>query len=272
MECILFSKFLVPLSIEAMGYRIKEMGFDGVDLPVRPGSQITHETAAQELPKAVKTLNEIGLSVPSIVTGLKRGDEPHAEEVLAAAAVSGVKMLRTASWSYRRGDDYWANMAQARKDLASLESLCEKHGVKANMQIHSGGCLNCNCAATAIMLKDRNPKWIGLQIDPGHLAISGEDYDMAFALTGEYLHSVNVKSPRYYALPDANGIFRWNIIWTPLAEGLVPWQHILPILKDRGYDGLLSIHGEYPVERSIELTSGLVKADLEYIRKILARL
>jgi len=34
------------------------------------------------------------------------------------------------------GDDYWANMEQARKDLASLEPLCEKHGVKANMQIH----------------------------------------------------------------------------------------------------------------------------------------
>jgi len=272
MECILFSKFLVPLSIKEMGNQIKEMGFDGVDLPVRPGSQITHETAAKELPKAVKALNKIGLSVPSIVTGLKRGDEPHADEVLAAAAESGVKMLRTASWSYRPGDDYWANMEQARKDLASLESLCEKHGVKANMQIHSGGCLNCNCAGTAIMLKDRNPKWIGLQIDPGHLAISGEDYDMSFAMTGEYLHSVNVKSPRYYPISDQNGQFRWKIIWTPLAEGLVPWEHIMQILKDRDYDGPLSIHGEYPVEKSIELTSGLVKADLEYIRKILAQL
>jgi hypothetical protein len=44
----------------------------------------------------------------------------------------------------------------------------------------------------------------------------------------------------------------------------------MQILKDRGYDGPLSIHGEYPVEKSIELTSNLAQADLDYIRRILA--
>lgn len=271
MQCIIFSKFLVSLSLEEMAARVKKMGFDGVDLPVRPGSQIDHSTAQKELPKAAKILSDFGLSLPTIVTGIARRSDPYAESVFAAAAEAGVKMLRTASWSYRSGDDYWKKMDQARRDLESLESLCEKYKVKANFQIHSGNCLNCNCASAAIMLKNRDPKLVGLQIDPGHLAISGEDYDMAIAITGDYLHSVNVKSPRYYATSDPNGRFYWKVIWTPLSEGLVPWDLVFRILKKRGYEGPLLIHGEYPVERSVELTSELVERDLKYVRELLAR-
>ena len=273
MECIVFTKFLVPLTLEEMAERVKELGFDGADLPVRPGIQVTHENAAKLLPEAVRLFKDQGLSVPTIVTSLKSATDEHAEEVIATAADQGVRMLRTGSWSFRPGDNFKDILTQCRRDLESLESLCEKYSVKANFQIHSGSCLNCNVGISLMMLKGRNPEWIGIQIDPGHLEVSGEIQPLAFAMTGEFLHSVNVKSPRYYAMPGSHpGQLDWRILWQPLPEGLVNWRNVFSILKDIGYTDPLSIHGEYPVEKDPDMSSQLIAKDLQFVKGLLNEL
>jgi hypothetical protein len=47
----------------------KRLGFDGLDLTVRPGGHVLPERAADELPEAVATIRGEGLDVPMITTG-----------------------------------------------------------------------------------------------------------------------------------------------------------------------------------------------------------
>lgn len=45
---------------------VAELGFDGVELPVRPGYPVTPDNIAAELPRAVQTFANHGLKVASI--------------------------------------------------------------------------------------------------------------------------------------------------------------------------------------------------------------
>ncbi|MGA3241771.1 MAG: sugar phosphate isomerase/epimerase, partial [Bryobacteraceae bacterium] len=67
-QLVVFSKHLPDLNYEELGKTAKELGFDGVDLTVRPKGHVPPERAAEDLPRAVDTLRKHGLSVPMITT------------------------------------------------------------------------------------------------------------------------------------------------------------------------------------------------------------
>ncbi|MDZ7723632.1 MAG: hypothetical protein U5R06_12725 [candidate division KSB1 bacterium] len=61
-----------------MARTIAEIGFDGVDLTVRPGGHVLPENVTQDLPRAVKAIEKTGLKVPMMTTrGGTLVDKPH---------------------------------------------------------------------------------------------------------------------------------------------------------------------------------------------------
>ena len=56
MRYIMFSKHLQELDVPAAGRAIKELGFDGVELTVRPKGHIEPERVTEDLPRAVDDL------------------------------------------------------------------------------------------------------------------------------------------------------------------------------------------------------------------------
>ncbi len=61
--CI-FSKHMAQFNWAELGRRAKDMGFDGVDLTVRPKGHVLPERAAEDLPKAIDVIRSQGLSLP----------------------------------------------------------------------------------------------------------------------------------------------------------------------------------------------------------------
>ena len=61
---MMFSKHFGSLSVADAGLEIKNLGFEGVDLTVRPGGPVTPEKVISELPLAVASLKALGLAVP----------------------------------------------------------------------------------------------------------------------------------------------------------------------------------------------------------------
>ena len=53
MEIVLFSKFFEQLTIEELGDKAYELGYDGIDVAVRPGHPIDPDNAVDVLPGAV---------------------------------------------------------------------------------------------------------------------------------------------------------------------------------------------------------------------------
>src|ERR687892_2460338 len=76
-----FSKHLPDLGWGDLGRAVKDAGFDGVDLTVRPGGHVLPERAADDLPRVHADLTAIGARIGMITTGITGTDSPHAEAI-----------------------------------------------------------------------------------------------------------------------------------------------------------------------------------------------
>src|SRR3712207_6460813 len=65
---ITFSVFTKPWKtpLPELGKVVGDLGFDGVELPVRPGFQVEPENVSRGLPEAARTLAEFGVKISSV--------------------------------------------------------------------------------------------------------------------------------------------------------------------------------------------------------------
>ncbi|HTT88130.1 MAG TPA: hypothetical protein VMF65_01145, partial [Acidimicrobiales bacterium] len=74
-------------SIEELAERVQGLGFDGAEVPVRPGFQVEPDNAEKGLPELVERFADRQLTVVSIASVLE-------EPVFAACAAAGVTLIR----------------------------------------------------------------------------------------------------------------------------------------------------------------------------------
>lgn len=260
MEFVVFSKFMKDYSVEQLGEKVKSLSFSGIEFPVRPGYQCEPDEVSTKLVPLVKKLqNDFDIDVP-IVTN---GHEPLSSKIEAlyeACGEAGVEFIRPAYWGVK-GMNYWEAYDKAIEQLKGLERLSEKYGPKTAIHMHAGKLLQANCLGTQLLVRECNPQYVGVYLDPGHMALDGEDYEMGIGIVKSHLCLVGVKNSYYVKSGD-----RWETSWVPLAEGLAPWPKVIQLLKKIDYDGILCFHAEYTEHNR---TDELVADDLRYIRSLL---
>ena len=127
----LFSKHLPKLNYSELAHTVKQIGFDGVDLTVRPEGHVLPARVAEDLPKAVETLHGAGLAVPMITTDLTSANDPAARTTIATAARLGVPRFKLGYWRYLDKESIDARLTQVRGDVAGLAALAKEHGITA---------------------------------------------------------------------------------------------------------------------------------------------
>jgi hypothetical protein len=83
----LYSQHLIKVEYEAVGMVLRDLGFDGCDLAVVPGSHIPPEQAGSDLMRGIEAISGVGLDVPIISTSVISGNDH-----------SGARSLLRASW------------------------------------------------------------------------------------------------------------------------------------------------------------------------------
>src|SRR5207245_2632751 len=151
MQWIMFSKMLGPYLVSEMGAVVRELGFEGVDLTVRPGGHVLPESVTDGLPAAVTALKGQGLAVPMITTGIVEAGEPDAEAIFAAAAACGIRRLKLGYWPYRGFGSMERLIDECRRKLDGIEALAQRHGVRACIHIHSGNYASANAAVVYLL-------------------------------------------------------------------------------------------------------------------------
>jgi len=86
-----FSKHLQWLDYPEMAATAREIGFDGVDLTVRPNGHVLPERVKEDLPKAVEALKAEGLLADRMTTAITDPDDVLTLDVLETAAKTGVE-------------------------------------------------------------------------------------------------------------------------------------------------------------------------------------
>lgn len=252
MRYLMFSKHLQSQSIEEAGKTIKSLGFDGVELTVRPGGHVLPDNAVEDLTRAVETLGAAGLDVPAIVVEIHNRRQEHSETVCRAAAKVGATVLRTSSARYRGFGNIREQLDAARADAKDLEALGREHGIRLCIHCHSGDFLSSQGGLLEMVLGETDPRYVGVSLDVGHLTVEGgkSGWRQSIDLLQKRVGIVAVKSFGWFHEPDPKtGVTTWRPKLVPLSEGNVLWKEAFSLLRQAGWDSdgksLVSVHSEY---------------------------
>ncbi|MGD1002666.1 MAG: sugar phosphate isomerase/epimerase family protein [Candidatus Brocadiia bacterium] len=249
MRVILFSKMFKDKSPDELTALAAESGVEGFDLCVRPGYPVNPENAAQALSEMVRTMQRAGLAIP-MVTGnfdLLSPDHPTAEPILAAMDKADVRLIKLGYFAFDPiKQDYWKEVDRIRRLFEGWQALGRRYGVRICYHTHSVRCMGLNCAALAHLIHGFDPQYIGAYIDPGHMAIEGEEFRTGLAMVRSQLSIVALKDVSLTRKPK-NDHGSCVAEFVPGGEGLVDWTTVLDELVRIGYDGPLSVHCEFQV-------------------------
>ena len=281
MQIVLNSKMFSELSVDNLGEKALELGYDGIDICLRPGHPIHAGNANDVLPEAVKTWQAQGLVCPMATapTSMTDPGAPDVESMYAACAEAGIPRLKIGFWKFSEGDDYWNVIDAARAGLEGFVKHSEKFGVQTCYQIHSGAVIGSNAAGLMHLIKGFDPQHVGAYPDFGHLMLDGEDIDMALAMIRDHLSIVGIKDALYAPQP-AGRVPPYSPTWVNVGAGCVNWQRCLRALRRLDFEGALTVHTEYTFDESIMRQVGYAettppnlekwaKEDAAYLRRTL---
>jgi len=277
MKWMMFIKHLQTLPLADAGRAIRGLGFEGVDLTVRPGGSVPPEHVRQALPEAIRTLHDWGLSVPMVTTAITSATEPHARDILESAAAAGIREAKLGYVPVKTFGTFQSTLEQFNRDLDGLEKLAKATGVRVNLHLHSGMYLTSLAAAVWFLIKDRDPAAVGAYVDPGHMFVEGgrDGWRLGLDLLHSRIALVALKDLFWEQVPDEKlGKARWVTRIAPFDRGAVPWPDVFDVLKKANFDGWISVHSEYQGShswRDLDVAGVIDQTaeDLAYLQRVL---
>jgi sugar phosphate isomerase/epimerase len=261
-ELAVFTKPWKNLPIPALARHVKKLGFDWIELPVRPGFPCQPETIATSLPQAVAQLANEGVRILNVTVALPLDDE----RMFAACAQAGVRLNRV-MFERQAGENYWAAEKRARQALDAALPLCERYAFRIGVQNHYGQFVPVNAMGMYNLVKDYDPRYVGAIWDPAHNALEGEDPEPALDMVASHLCVVNLKNAFWErdSAPQAERA-AWRVRWVTGRQGRADWRRVATKLKQMDYGGPFCLSAEYSAEEQVDR---LVVADLAYARACL---
>jgi len=267
MKLMMFVKHLQSLPIDQSAAAMREMGFEGMDLTVRPSGVVKPEEVRAELPRVVRIIESHGLMVPLITTDILRADAD-AIAIFESAASLGIREIKLGYHKFGAFGTFRQTLDQMRQDLDTIEPLARRLKVRANLHIHSNDHMTAQPAIVWDLIRDRDPAAIGAYVDPGHMFTEGgrDVWRQGLDLLGDRIALVSIKDVAWETVPGSDSTKpRWTVRVVPLSRGIVPWPDVFARLKDLRFDGWLSIHSEYANMDAAQVLEQ-TRRDLQYLR------
>jgi sugar phosphate isomerase/epimerase len=254
-----FTKPWRSASIEVLGETVHAMGFDAVELPVRPGYQVEPGDIGTGLPDAVRRLAAQGVGVASIASGTD-------EAAFAACAEAGVGVIRIMVPVSPRG--YAATDDEIRATLDELAGRAERHGVRVGIQPHHDDFI-ADSSELHTLLADYDPRFIGAIWDAAHDALARKRPEHGLERLWPWLLIANLKSAVYTREDGLSpaGDPVWEPTFVDARSGMAEWGRALAYLAEHDFGGPLCLTAEYTDESDLEAK---VAADLRYAKQLLA--
>ncbi|WP_276167831.1 sugar phosphate isomerase/epimerase family protein [Zobellia alginiliquefaciens] len=237
----LFSKHLQFLDYDEMAKVASEIGFDGLDLTVRPKGHVLPENVARDLPKAVVAMKKHGLKSTMITTNVLDGKNVTDRQLLETASGLGVSHYRTGWLSYPEDRNIEASQKIYRKLFSDLESVNENLDLVGCYQNHAGNHVGAPIWDMPPILPSSESKYMGCQYDIRHaVAEGGLSWELDLRLIAPYIRSIIIKDFKW-GMKEG----KWQPINTPLGEGMVNFTRYFSLLKKYKINVPVSLHLEY---------------------------
>ena len=256
-----FTKPFNSLSFDELADRIAELGFDGIEAPIRAGGHVQPGDVEDELPKLVEALSKRDLEITVMTTDINDPEDPVTLRVIRTAATLGIKRYRMKYFKYDLRQSVLEQLGSWQPQLKDLAAMNHDFGIRGLYQNHAGR----NYMGAALWdlkhaLDGISPQDIGIAYDIRHATVEGgTSWPATFNAIRPMIDTVYVKD------------FSWGESKTlnvPLGQGRVDPQ-FFQILRDSGFTGPISLHEEYLDHRKAELVPdhlAAIKKDFQTLK------
>ena len=263
-EICVFTKPFNSLTFRQLAKKTADIGFDGIEAPVRPHGNIEPKNVQEQLPKLVEALEEHSLKVTVLTSDINDPANPVSEQVLRTAAKLGIQHYRMKYFRYDESRPVIGQISNWRAQLKDLAQMNKDLGITAVYQNHAGR----NYFGAAIWdlhraLENIEPEHIGVAYDIRHAtAEAGMSWPVGFQLIRPHIRVVYVKDFVWGEKKPTN---------VPLGEGRVR-PEFFTMLAQSGFSGPVSLHEEYLDHRKPELVPehwSAIANDLKTLKSLL---
>jgi sugar phosphate isomerase/epimerase len=257
----LYSQHLIKIEYEAVGMVLRDLGFDGADLAVVPGSHVAPEQANSDLMRAIEAVSGVGLEVPIISTAMVAGNDPYGRQILGIAGFMGIGLFRPGSWKFGAAPNRAMRVAEVvQRDLLGVASVARAYNIATAFPNGNGDSVGANLMEVDGFLRGIDPRWVGYDYDPGYAAETrGPDApDTSLPLALPRLKAVTVRD------------FTWSkegkAVPCRLGDGVVAWGPFFTALARARFTGPITIQVGYQAPNELNA----FKHDLDFVRKQIA--
>lgn len=237
----LFSKHLQFLDYNDMAAAAAEIGFDGLDLTVRPKGHVLPERVVDDLPKAVAAMRQYGINPGLMTTNVWDLNSIEQKTVLETASALGFTHYRTGWLKYPENRTITESQELYGQQAAALEVLNKKLGLIGCYQNHAGNHVGAPIWDLLPILRATNNKHIGAQYDIRHAVVEGgSSWELGLRQIKPFIKSIVIKDFKWGKVDG-----KWKPVNTPLGEGMVDFKRYFSLLKKYKINVLVSLHLEY---------------------------
>lgn len=243
---------------------VGELGFDGVELAVRPGYQVEPETAQDGLLRAVEVFAEAGLRIESVASELTG-------PMITACARAGVSLLRT-MLPLDPELGYRVSVQRFQAQCRELEPFLDGTEVRVGVQNHCGNFVGTACGLMEALAP--LPEQFVAVLDLAHTTLAGEPSSYALEICLPRLALLNLKNAVLFPHGrNETGETIWQRRWVSACDGLTSWTEAAELVRRFGYGGPICLTAEYSDREARSLTEEqvlpLIEADLVHLKKLL---
>jgi sugar phosphate isomerase/epimerase len=239
----IFSKHLQFLDYRAVGEKTAEIGFDGVDLTVRPGGHVLPENVKTDLPIAVEEIKKGGSNCFMMSTAVDDATDPVDIAVLETASKVGIKYYRANWFKFPEDVPMEETLNVDTQKITALSVLNETLNIAGCYQNHAGKYVGSSIWEVKQLLKYSNPAYFGSQYDIRHALVEGGlSWENGLKLIHKNINTIVLKDFKW---EKVNGV--WEVVDTPIGEGMVNFNAYFKLLKKYEINVPASLHIEYPL-------------------------
>ncbi|WP_421830289.1 sugar phosphate isomerase/epimerase family protein [Larkinella sp.] len=238
----IFSKLLHFLDYTELAMVASDLGFDGVDLTVRPDGHVEPDRVQTDLPKAVDILKKRNLSVSTITTAITKADET-ARTLLETASEQGIRYYRTGWLAYPTDQPIQAVLTSYQKQLGELAKLNQQLNLAGAYQNHAGTNFGSATWDLATVLNEINSPGMGSQYDIRHATVEGgTSWSTGLRMIAPHIRFIAIKDVIWEKKAG-----KWKAESVPLGQGMVDFPAYFALLKKLNVRVPISLHLEYPL-------------------------
>ncbi|MFC5411875.1 sugar phosphate isomerase/epimerase family protein [Larkinella bovis] len=239
----IFSKHLHFLDYTELAAVASDLGFEGVDLTVRPDGHVEPARVRDDLPNVVAALKKKNLSASMITTAVTKADDAVGRAVLETASKQGVRYYRTGWLAYPNHQPIPTILKQYRQQLGDLARLNQQLNLAGAYQNHAGTNFGSATWDLATVLQDINNPGLGCQYDIRHATVEGgTSWSTGLRMIHPHIKFIAIKD----VIWEKNG-GKWKAVSVPLGQGMVDFPAYFALLKQLNVRVPISLHLEYPL-------------------------